>query len=80
MQPPDDRVLLAFFKVIASRDHLEVSRMVDRRRRQFATIRIAASRQEADTYFLDSIRHYVYAGDTTLHISAAAYNDRRPSC
>jgi hypothetical protein len=32
-----------------------------------------ARRQSATTYFLDEILHYVYAGDTALHIAAAAY-------
>jgi ankyrin repeat protein len=78
MQPPDDDVLLAFFKAIALPDRLEVSRMVDSwPGLAAAAIRTAASRHDADTYFLDSIRHYVYAGDTALHIAAAAY--QRPT-
>lgn len=32
-----------------------------------------ATRQEATDYFLDEIEHYLYAGDTALHIAAAAY-------
>ena len=32
-----------------------------------------ATRQVAQTHFLDEIGHYVYAGDTALHIAAAAY-------
>lgn len=32
-----------------------------------------ATRQAAKTHFLDEIGHYVYAGDTALHIAAAAY-------
>jgi hypothetical protein len=32
-----------------------------------------ASRQSAKEYFLAEIHHYVYAGDTALHIAAAAY-------
>jgi hypothetical protein len=32
-----------------------------------------ATRQEAKEYFLDEIAHYVFAGDTALHIAAAAY-------
>jgi len=36
-------------------------------------IRTAASRQAAQQYFLDAIQHYVYAGDTGLHVAAAAY-------
>ena len=35
--------------------------------------REGASRQAAKKYFLDSIGRYVYAGDTALHIAAAAY-------
>jgi hypothetical protein len=32
-----------------------------------------ATRQVADTYFIDEIKHYMYGGDTALHIAAAAY-------
>jgi ankyrin repeat protein len=32
-----------------------------------------ASRQSAATYYFDEITHYLYAGDTALHIAAAAY-------
>src|SRR5439155_24464237 len=36
-------------------------------------IRIGASRNGPDGYFLSAIRHHVYAGDTALHIAAAAH-------
>ncbi len=32
-----------------------------------------ATRHEAKDYYLDEINHYLYAGDTPLHIAAAAY-------
>jgi hypothetical protein len=32
-----------------------------------------ATRQAAAAYYLDEIEHYIYAGDTALHIAAAAY-------
>ncbi len=32
-----------------------------------------ATRRRTEEYFLDEIRHVVYAGDTALHIAAAAY-------
>jgi hypothetical protein len=32
-----------------------------------------ASRQAAMTYYIDKIGHYIYAGDTALHLAAAAY-------
>jgi ankyrin repeat protein len=33
-----------------------------------------ATRADPQTYFLDDIRHYVYAGDTLLHVAAAAFD------
>lgn len=38
-----------------------------------ARVDIGATRQEATTYYLEEIKHYVYAGDTPLHIAAAAH-------
>jgi hypothetical protein len=32
-----------------------------------------ATRQAAKEHFLDQIKHYVYEGDTALHLAAAAY-------
>jgi hypothetical protein len=32
-----------------------------------------ATRQDAKGHYLDEIEHYLYAGDTALHIAAAAY-------
>src|SRR5581483_10462754 len=34
-----------------------------------------ATRQNARDYFLDEIGHYIYAGDTALHVAAAAHNE-----
>jgi len=34
---------------------------------------IGASRQAASSYFFPEIRHYLYAGDTALHMAAAAF-------
>jgi Ankyrin repeats (many copies)/Ankyrin repeat len=70
----DDQALFALFGAIAARDRAEVERRLDSSpglagRR----IGIGANRQDADTYFLSAIRHFVYAGDTPLHIAAAAY-------
>ncbi len=35
---------------------------------------IGATRQAATEYFFSEIAHYVYAGDTAMHIAAAAYS------
>lgn len=32
-----------------------------------------ATRRDSDTSYLDEINHYIYAGDTVLHIAAAGY-------
>jgi hypothetical protein len=73
-QGSDDGALLALFDVIASGDHLEVERQLESSRGLASCpIHTGASREDAETYFLASIRHYVYAGDTALHIAAAAH-------
>jgi ankyrin repeat protein len=38
-----------------------------------ASIQTGATRQEPNGFFLDQIKRCVYAGDTALHIAAAAY-------
>lgn len=37
---------------------------------------MGATRKEAETFFLAAISHYLYVGDTALHLAAAAF--RRP--
>src|SRR2546430_2946020 len=70
----DDAALLTFFRAIASRDRREIARRQDVSLRLASRpIRIGQSRQDAHRSFLVPIRHYVYAGDTALHIAAAAY-------
>jgi ankyrin repeat protein len=38
-----------------------------------ATLEEGATRQNAKGYFFDEIGHHLYAGDTVLHVAAAAY-------
>lgn len=38
-----------------------------------SSLSVGATRQETSTYFLADIAHYVYAGDTALHVAAAAF-------
>lgn len=42
-------------------------------------VRIGATRQDPESYFLRAIHHYVYAGDTALHVAAAAHTRRLAS-
>jgi ankyrin repeat protein len=70
----DNRALLALFDAIASRDRTEIARRLDSSPLLASRpIQNAASRQDGETYFLAAIRQQVYAGDTALHLAAAAY-------
>jgi len=73
----DDGALLALFAAIASRDDVGVTRVLDQTP-ALAThpLRVGASRQDPRPFFLMPIRHYVYTGDTALHVAAAAHHPR----
>jgi ankyrin repeat protein len=66
--------LWPLFRAIASGDDAIVTRLLDASP-SLATAASAtgATRQDATSYFLDAIKLCVYAGDTALHIAAAAY-------
>jgi ankyrin repeat protein len=70
-----DGTLLALFAAIASHDDVGVRRLLARES-GLATqpIRVGASRQDPRPFFLVPIHHYVYAGDTALHVAAAAHH------
>jgi ankyrin repeat protein len=74
--PADDAPLLALCAAIASRDHGEIARLLSSSDLATRPIRVGATRQGPGGYFLVAIRHYVYAGDTALHIAAAAHQRR----
>jgi ankyrin repeat protein len=63
-----------FLRLVASGSLDEVSRRLaaDPALATFASS-AGASRQNATTFFLDDICHYLYHGDTALHIAAAAF-------
>jgi hypothetical protein len=70
----DDAPLMTFARAIAQGDQARVSGLFAAAP-ELALIRLAvgATRHGAEEYFLDEIDHHVYAGDTALHIAAAAY-------
>jgi ankyrin repeat protein len=71
----DDAALMTFARAIAQRDHARVSALLAAAPElALARLVVGATRQGAKTYFLDAIDHHVYAGDTALHIAAAAYD------
>ena len=69
-----DSRFAALVRAIATGDAAAIPRMLaaspDLARVQAAN---GASRQNAKDYYLDEIKHYLYAGDTALHIAAAAH-------
>jgi hypothetical protein len=70
----DDALLMTLISAISHGDPVRASELVAAYP-ALASARLytGASRQAAKPYFLDEIGHYVYAGDTGLHIAAAAY-------
>jgi len=65
---------MALIRAIASRDEQKASRLLDASpglAQQVAEI--GATRQVSTEYYFKEIEHYVYGGDTALHIAAAAY-------
>ena len=68
-----DDALFELFGAIAIGDSREVTRRLDEEPGLATrTLRTGATREDPHSYFLSSIRHYVYVGDTALHLAAAA--------
>jgi hypothetical protein len=69
-----DRELMLVLRAIATGDRKGASALIegspDLAR---ASASVGASRRTSTSYFFAGIGHYVYAGDTALHIAAAAY-------
>jgi ankyrin repeat protein len=65
------------FAAIASNNHRGVTRMLDQASGMAVRpLGIGASRQDPASYFLASIHHHIYRGDTALHVAAAAHHRR----
>jgi ankyrin repeat protein len=72
--PPEE--LLSLARAIARQDPRTEARIRTSPSLAREVFRVGASRQVAVDFFLREIGHYVYAGDTLLHIAAAAYATR----
>ncbi len=71
----EDGELRALFAAIASRDHIGATLMLDQTPGlAIRPLQLGASREDPRPYFLIPIHHYVYAGDTALHVAAAAHH------
>jgi hypothetical protein len=70
----DDVPLMPFARAIAQRDRARVSELLAAAPELALTrLAVGARRHGTAEYFLDEIDHHVYAGDTALHVAAAAY-------
>jgi Ankyrin repeats (3 copies)/Ankyrin repeat len=70
----DENELMALMASIASGDTAKVwGAVAASPELARMSARHGASRAEASGYFFPQIRHYLYAGDTPLHIAAAAF-------
>jgi ankyrin repeat protein len=66
---------LEFIRLIVKGDVAEVTRVLAANPAYAkSAFEVGATRQEATTYFFDEIAHYLYEGDTALHMAAAAFN------
>ena len=69
-----DLALWKLVEAIVAGDAADVSRLLATSPTlASACFQTGATRQTAKKYFLDQIGRYVYAGDTALHVAAAAY-------
>ena len=71
---PQEAALQTLLRLIALRDRSMTSRLLAESpslARQ--AIEVGATREAARAYYFEEIAHYVYAGDTPLHVAAAAY-------
>jgi ankyrin repeat protein len=75
--PKVKSAFLDFVRLVVSGETDDVSRSLAASP-AFATASsdVGATRQDASTFFFSEIAHYIYAGDTALHMAAAAF--RRP--
>ena len=65
---------LDFVRVVVAGDIDQVSqRLADNPALATVPSEVGATRQEASTFFFTDIAHYLYAGDTPLHMAAAAW-------
>lgn len=69
-----DPILQTCFRAIVEGDRSQVSRLLkDFPDLPHLSLQSGATRNAAESHFFPEIAHYVYEGDTALHLAAAAY-------
>ena len=69
-----DAALMTLVRTIVTADTVAFHLLAANPALAKARFEIGATRQTAETFYLDGIGHYIYAGDTALHLAAAAYH------
>jgi ankyrin repeat protein len=65
---------MALIRLVASGDTPRVKKIVEARRDLVRAAAVeGATRSDSRPYFLQEIKHYLYAGDTALHIAGTAF-------
>jgi ankyrin repeat protein len=73
----EQAALMALIRAIVHSESDEVTRCISEQPELASLpVVIGATRANAPDYFFNEITHYVYAGDTALHLAAASYADR----
>ena len=74
MKGEHDSTLTALMRAIVAGDEALASRMLAASPDiAYALLGAGATRRAAEEHYFDEIKHYAYAGDTALHIAAAAH-------
>ena len=68
-----DADLMTLVKAIVAQDDAAMRMLAANPALAKASFADGATRHDANAYFIAAIRHYVYGGDTALHVAAAAY-------
>ncbi len=69
-----DSDLMSLVRAVAAGDARSVSQLLEASPTLArAQLDRGATRQDPQSYYLDEIEHYVYAGDSALHVAAAGY-------
>jgi hypothetical protein len=72
--PPPDNGFLDLVRTIVSGDTDKAAHLAENSPTLVhARAAVGATRQGAEPYFFEAIQHYLYAGDTALHMAAAAF-------
>jgi ankyrin repeat protein len=73
--PPDSALMTLVRTIVAGDAHEAASLLAATPALARACFAAGATRQVAQTWFLARIKRYIYAGDTALHVAAAAYRE-----